>query len=846
MDEGEELTIEPSAFDHIIERPRLINAIEKADARVVLFCAPAGYGKTTLARQWSARQKRPPVWYRTTRASGDVAALAVGLDHLLAGVGVGVPKERDPNRIASIAAVNPRPEPLARALVQTHKRLPRDLLLVVDEYEAADTPEAEELLGALVQGLPIRFLFTSRRRPAWFEPRMTVYGEALEVDVNDLTMTDEEAETVLELGRRGFADPSVVRSAEGWPAVLGLAAMRSEQDLPRRQLLPRGLYEFLATELLESAPEAVQEALLLIAAASVTTLEVARLLIRDWQRVLSVAAALRIVILSESGDLSIHPLLKEVVLLRLQNSDSRLRVRHELKPLIAGGHWDEALAAAEALPVAEFVTPALESALWDLLHAGRAETLGRWLKAGTEAGVARELLEYVEAELALRDADFEKALLLSTRAAGRLDGQLGAQAHLCAARAAHFSERRERASVHAAAARELASEKSTQLDAIWARFTQLADVGLSEAAEVLLDFQQLADGSYESQLRLACGHLILAQRAGDFDEALAEAHMTLGLTGRGADPYVESAFLSVYSDTLCIRARYAEALQVARSATTLATHFGLGYAQRHVLPHEIRALIGLRRFAEAERELNRLDRLLKQLPDEYSLTQAANQRAVLYLSVGDAARALEALELVAPGSAERPVQSGECLALRALAHAVLGDRFAANSEAEGAELSSTLREVAAGAAVARSVAALVDGDAAEALAAAKSTLELGALHQVVVAVRAYPALATLLAGESTLRDQLVRLLTGSKDAAIAQQAGLAVPRSVKRTDLLSARESEVHGLIAQGLTNLEIAKLLFISPSTAKVHVHRVLEKLGVRSRVEAARLWEPQPEENA
>jgi DNA-binding NarL/FixJ family response regulator len=44
----------------------------------------------------------------------------------------------------------------------------------------------------------------------------------------------------------------------------------------------------------------------------------------------------------------------------------------------------------------------------------------------------------------------------------------------------------------------------------------------------------------------------------------------------------------------------------------------------------------------------------------------------------------------------------------------------------------------------------------------------------------------------------------------------------------------VLGLIAQGLRNPEIAKALFISQSTTKVHVRHVLEKLGVRTRAEA------------
>jgi DNA-binding NarL/FixJ family response regulator len=41
--------------------------------------------------------------------------------------------------------------------------------------------------------------------------------------------------------------------------------------------------------------------------------------------------------------------------------------------------------------------------------------------------------------------------------------------------------------------------------------------------------------------------------------------------------------------------------------------------------------------------------------------------------------------------------------------------------------------------------------------------------------------------------------------------------------------------LRQGLTNAEISRALWISEATAKVHVRRVLEKLGVRSRVQAA-----------
>ena len=52
---------------------------------------------------------------------------------------------------------------------------------------------------------------------------------------------------------------------------------------------------------------------------------------------------------------------------------------------------------------------------------------------------------------------------------------------------------------------------------------------------------------------------------------------------------------------------------------------------------------------------------------------------------------------------------------------------------------------------------------------------------------------------------------------------------------LTAREREVLALVATGQTNRRIAETLFISESTAGVHVSNILGKLGVTSRTEAA-----------
>jgi DNA-binding NarL/FixJ family response regulator len=93
-----------------------------------------------------------------------------------------------------------------------------------------------------------------------------------------------------------------------------------------------------------------------------------------------------------------------------------------------------------------------------------------------------------------------------------------------------------------------------------------------------------------------------------------------------------------------------------------------------------------------------------------------------------------------------------------------------------------------------------------------------------------------VAAQSEWRGWLQQVLSASSDTSLASRLGLRVPRAAKRAGELTAREREVHELLAQGLTNEEIARKLYISLSTTKVHVKHIYEKLGVRSRLEAAR----------
>ena len=82
---------------------------------------------------------------------------------------------------------------------------------------------------------------------------------------------------------------------------------------------------------------------------------------------------------------------------------------------------------------------------------------------------------------------------------------------------------------------------------------------------------------------------------------------------------------------------------------------------------------------------------------------------------------------------------------------------------------------------------------------------------------------------------LPQALTNSLFAQIARNAARVPRAQVLETVRLTHREREVVGLLAEGLSNKEIGNRLGIAIHTVKSHVHNVLEKLALRSRLEVA-----------
>ncbi|MGW0779503.1 response regulator [Streptomyces sp. NPDC002913] len=94
------------------------------------------------------------------------------------------------------------------------------------------------------------------------------------------------------------------------------------------------------------------------------------------------------------------------------------------------------------------------------------------------------------------------------------------------------------------------------------------------------------------------------------------------------------------------------------------------------------------------------------------------------------------------------------------------------------------------------------------------------------------AVRTVARGEGLIAPAVTRRL-------IAEFAGASVRRADgpgrEALDALTRREREVLGCLGEGLSNAEVAGRLSMAEATVKTHVSRVLAKLGLRSRVQAA-----------
>jgi LuxR family maltose regulon positive regulatory protein len=822
--------------------------------KLTLICAPAGYGKTSLAVDWVRHQPAPFAWLSLDEGDNDPARF---LGYLISALR----RVHDQIGLSALAMLAvPGPPPLEGALMALVNELTaarQPLILVLDDYHTIQAAPIHQMVAFSLERQPdhLHQVILSRADPPLPLHRLRARRQMLEIRQDDLRFTPKESAAFLKevMGidlAQGDIDALGVRT-EGWVAGLQLAAL-SLRSYPDTHAFVqsftgsnRYILDYLFEEVFRQQPAEVQAFLLKTSLlkrltaplcnavtggddgqAQLERLDKTNLFItpldpeRQWYRYHPLFADLLHHLLHLSGDTPEAELHRRACWWFWENGIPGEAVQHALEVL----DW-------------ELAGKIIQESSDALLKRGEVATLMEWLsKLPVESLSSQPELYLTYAWVLMLAGRFDTAQPIleqiekSTQGPQALIGEIAAaQAYL---------------------AQSLGDGKRL--------------IELSHKALALLPADNLTTrGLVALSLGIAYWHI---GRLVEAEQALEEANLAARRTG---NTYGEMMARILQGRTLALRGKLRQA---AASLEAIAQEAGKVYAlplvyldlgALHYEWNDLEAaarylnqgLEASQRSANVEFEIAAwmlLARLRLVQHDPAGATQALEQARHLErtspmplrtqgrihdlqvqqaLWLGDLDTALKMSDQLVPESDAHPFYRMLGLTPARLLIAQ-GRRVDALEQLAFAAETASRNDWGYGLMATRVLQATAAESSEAALEFLGDALTMGQAEGFIrTFVDAGEPLVPLL--QEAARRGLApgycgRILVafGGKSRGATEIAGLVEP--------LSERELEVLRLVAAGLSNRQIAARLVISPSTAKSHVHNICGKLGASNRAHA------------
>ena len=263
----------PPASEKLVARSRLLNKLDESireDVLVALICGPAGYGKTTVASEWLHNSEKIRshsfAWLMLDSNDDDLNRFLIyfisALRQISPGIGGRVLRMLETHR--------PSPIPvLATLLINELSGIPERFFLILDDYHLLTAEAIHSFILFLVEHQPKQMclVLITRADPPLPLTRLRARGQLVELRQRDLSFTFEESlefiNQTMDLALSTEQVAALDLQTEGWIAGLQLAALslRTEKDRSAFFSTFSGEHEFIADYLTDEVLSHLSEPL---------------------------------------------------------------------------------------------------------------------------------------------------------------------------------------------------------------------------------------------------------------------------------------------------------------------------------------------------------------------------------------------------------------------------------------------------------------------------------------------------------------------------------------------------------------------------------------------------------
>jgi len=216
----------PALRPGVIPRPRLTRArAAAARSRIVLVSAPAGYGKSTLAAEWSDLDPRATGWVRLDRGDNDVVVL---LAHLVAALGpLGLDADRP---FEELSRARPSIDRVVLPLLAAEIENCSPFVLVLEDTHLVTVDSSRAIIAFLADHVPsgAQLMLVTRGDPGVPLSRLRASRDVFEVEYDLMALDADETRAVaagLGLELTEELAGILCERTEGWAAAVVLAAL---------------------------------------------------------------------------------------------------------------------------------------------------------------------------------------------------------------------------------------------------------------------------------------------------------------------------------------------------------------------------------------------------------------------------------------------------------------------------------------------------------------------------------------------------------------------------------------------------------------------------------------------